>query len=144
MNRRIIAAAVAGVAVATSVGTAALALPSRPTLKHYAFPFIAEQLSVKQFKNGHYVAADKEIQSTYIIGTDSLSCVPGQTASTCDVAASYKGGQIFGNFTQSNKTGSLSGKITGGTRLYKGAQGTISGTAKSQTEEKVNVAFTTP
>ena len=143
MNRRVIAAAVAGVSIAGSVGTA-LALPSRPTIRHWAFPFVAEQLSFKQFKNGHYVVADKDIQSTYIIGTDSFTCVPTKTTAACDVAASYKGGQLFGNFTQNLKTGSLSGKITGGTRIYKGAQGTISGTRVSNTKEKVSVQFETP
>ena len=144
MNRKIIAAAVGGITAAASVGTA-LALPSRPTLRSGAFTFVAVQIFQHNYSNGHSVEADKEVRAGSVIGTDSLSCLPSSsTTATCDVAASYKGGQIFGNFTLTVKTGALSGKVTGGTRQYKGAVGTIKGSAVSATKEKVSITYQTP
>lgn len=144
MNRPVIAATVAGIAAAASVGTA-IALPSRPSTRSGAFTFVAVQTLSHHFANGHAVGSDKELSAGHLIGTDSLACVPsGKTTATCDVAASYKGGQLFGNFTENVNNGSLSGKVTGGTRLYKGAVGTIKGSAISATKEKVSITYQTP
>ena len=145
MNRRLIAAAAGGVVAAASVGTA-LALPSRPTVRSGAFTFVAIQTVSKDFKNGHFVGGDKDVSGNLTIGADSISCVPSSDKKTaaCDVAASYKGGQIYGNFTLTFKDGSLIGKVTGGTRLYKDAVGTIKGHAISDTKEKVSITYQTP
>ena len=144
MNRRVIAVLAGGVVAAASVGTA-LALPARPATRSGAFTFVAVQTFEKHFKNGHSVSSDNEVQSNNVIGTDTLACVPSGTKdAACDVVASYRGGQIFGNFTLVLKTGALTGKVTGGTRLYKGAVGTIKGSAITATKEKVSITYQTP
>ena len=145
MNRRVVAAGVGGVTIAAaSLGTA-FALPSHPSVKSGTFTFVAVETMHHNFANGHSVGGDKDVQSGKVIGTDTLACVPsGSTSADCDVAASYKGGQIYGNFTLNVKTGALSGKVTGGTRQYKGAVGTIKGSGISSTKEKVTVTYQTP
>ncbi|MGN6472138.1 MAG: hypothetical protein ACTHK4_00620 [Mycobacteriales bacterium] len=144
MNRRVIATSIAGIIVAASVGTA-IALPSKATAKSGAFSFVAVQLLNHDFANNHAVSADKELRSGKVIGTDTVWCVvPSRTKANCHVAASYKQGQIFGNFTESTKTGALSGKITGGDGKFTGAVGTITGTPISATKEKVSITYQTP
>lgn len=144
MNRRIVAAAVGGVTAVASVGTA-LALPAHPATKSGAFTFTAVQTVSRQFKNGNFIGGDKDVSGGHVIGADSIACVPtSKTAANCDVSASYKRGVIYGTFTLSFKDGSLAGKVTGGTRAFQGATGTIKGTSVSDTKEKVSITYQTP
>ena len=144
MNRRIVAAAVGVIAAAASVGTA-LALPSHPTLKSGAFNFVAVQSVSRQFKDGNFIGGDKDMRAGHIIGADSISCVPNsKTSANCDVTASYKRGVLYGTFTLNFKDGSLAGKVTGGTRQFTGATGTIKGHSISDTKESVSITYQTP
>ena len=144
MNRRIAAAAVGAIAVAASAGTA-LALPSHPSVTSGTIKFVAVQDVSKQFKDGHIIGGDTDMQAGHVIGADSISCVPNsKTTANCDVSASYNHGVIYGTFVLNFKDGSLAGNVTGGTRQYKNATGTIKGTAISSTKEKVTVSYQTP
>jgi hypothetical protein len=145
MNRRVMTASVGGVAIAAvSLGTA-FALPSHPSTRSWAFVFTAEQVAQHVYTS-QAIFGDKEVDGAgKVIGTDSLQCrFTSKTSGDCVVAASYKGGQIYGEFTQDFKSGKLSGKVTGGTRTFKGATGTITGQAVSNTNTKVTVRFQTP
>jgi hypothetical protein len=145
MNRRVVAVAVGGVIIAAaSLGTA-FALPSHSSAKSGAFKFIAEQTASRNF-HGYFIGGDKDVSGGHVIGTDTLQCVVqnGGKSASCDVAASFKRGQIYGQFTQDLTDGSLSGKVTGGTRTFKGAVGTIRGHSVSDTEESVTVTYQTP
>ena len=144
MNRRIVAAAVGGMAAVASVGTA-LALPSHPTTRSGAFTFVAVQTVSRQFSNGNIIGGDKDVVNGHVIGADSISCVPtSKTTADCDVSASYKHGELYGTFTLNFKDGSLAGKVTGGTRQFQDATGTIKGTSISDTKEKVSITYQTP
>jgi hypothetical protein len=145
MNRRMIAIAVGGIAIAaTSLGTA-FALPSHPSSHSGAFRFVAEQTAHRNFK-GHFIGGDKDVSGGHTIGVDTLQCIVSSDGSTgkCDVAASFRRGQLYGTFTQSFKDGSLAGKVTGGTRMFEGATGTIKGQALSDTQEKISVTYQAP
>ena len=146
MNRRVMTACVAGVAIAAvSLGTA-FALPSHPSNRSWAFLFNAEQTASHVYQH-QFVGGDKDVDpSGKVIGADTLQCRVTNNGATgdCVVAASFKGGQVYGTFTQNLKTGALSGKVTGGTRTYKGAAGSISGHAVNNTTEHVSVRFQTP
>lgn len=144
MNRRMIAAAIGGIAAVASVGTA-VALPSHPSTRSGAFKFVAVSTVSHQFKDGHVIGGDTDMQAGHIIGVDSTSCVPSsKTTANCNVSASYNHGEIYGTFVLNFKDGSLAGNVTGGTRQYKDATGTIKGTAVSDTKEKVSVNYQTP
>jgi len=144
MNRRVIAVAVGGITAAASVSTA-LALPSRPSAKSGAFDFVAVSTASRDFK-GFTIGGDKDVSNGHVIGTDSLQCVVSKDNSSgnCDVAASFKRGQIYGTFTLNFKDGSLTGKVNGGTRAFKGAVGTIKGHAVGNNKEKVHLTYQTP
>jgi hypothetical protein len=145
MNRRIVAAAVGGIAAIASVGTA-VALPSHPSTRSGAIMFTAVQTAQRNFHNGNFVGSDTDMSSGHKIGMDTIDCVPSSTGKTadCDVAASFKQGQLYGTFTLTFKDGSLVGKVTGGTRLFNGATGTIKGQAVSDTKEKVSITYQAP
>ena len=146
MNRRVIVASVGGIAIAAvSIGTA-FALPSHPSNRTWAFVFNAEQTGQHVYQH-QVIGGDKDVDgSGTVIGTDTVQCnfTNNGTTGDCVVAASFKGGQIYGTFTQNLKTGALSGKVTGGTRTYKDAAGSISGHSVNNTTEHVTVRFQTP
>ena len=145
MNRRIVAAAIGVITAAATVGTA-VALPSHSSTRTFAFPFTAVQAAQRNFHNGNFVGADADMQSGHTIGTDTVLCVPqsGNKTANCEFAASFRKGQLSGNFVLNFKDGSVAGKITDGTREFKNAVGTIKGTAISDTKTKVSVRFQTP
>ena len=145
MNRRVIAVAVGGMTIAAaSLGTA-FALPSHPTSRSGAFKFVAVETVTRNFK-GHFVSSDKDVAGGHIIGTDTLQCnvASDNKSASCDVTASYKRGQIYGVFTLNLKDGSLVGQVTGGTRLYKDATGTIKGHSVGDNKEAVSITYQTP
>jgi hypothetical protein len=144
VNRRIIATSIAGIAAAASVGTA-VALPSKAMSHSGTFTFIAVTTTAHTFGNNHFVGGDKDVRAGHIIGTDSFRCVPvSKTTGNCEVAASYNFGQLYATFTEHFKTGALAGKVTGGTGKFANATGTVTGSAVSQTKEKVTVSWQTP
>lgn len=145
MNRRIAAATVGAIAVAASAGTA-LALPSHPAATSGTLKFVAVQTAQHTFHNGTFVGTDTDMSGGHKLGMDTIDCVPSSTGKTadCEVAGSFKQGQIYGTFTLNFKDGSLAGKVTGGTRKFTGATGTITGQAVSDTKEKVSISYQTP
>jgi hypothetical protein len=144
MNRRVVTVTISGVAIAAaSLGTA-FALPSHPSTKHGALMFTATNVSHRSFKT-HYIDGDKDVSSGHTIGIDTIQCiVESKTMAKCDVAASFRRGILYGNFTQNLKDGTLAGKVTGGTRFFDGATGTIKGQPVGQTQEKVTVTYDAP
>jgi len=145
MNRRVVVATVGGLAIAAvSLGTA-FALPSHPSTHSGALKFVAVQTAHRNFKT-HFIGGDKDVTDGHVIGTDTIQCIASSdgTTASCVVTASFRRGQLYGNFTQSLKDGSLSGKVTGGTRFFHGATGTIKGHAVSDTEEAVTVLYQAP
>lgn len=59
------------------------------------------------------------------------------------VAAPSLAGSRATTHTMQFSDGSLSGHVTGGTRHFDGATGTISGTAQSDNREKVKIVYQT-
>jgi hypothetical protein len=145
MDRRIAAAIVGGVTAVASAGTA-LALPSHPGTTSGAVKFVSVTTAQHTFHNGNFVGTDTDMSGGHKIGMDTIDCVPSSTGKTadCDVTGSFKQGQIYGTFTLTFKDGSLVGKVTGGTRSFDGATGTIKGQAVSDTKEKVSITYQTP
>jgi hypothetical protein len=144
MNRRIVAAALGGIAAVASVGTA-LALPAHPSNHSGVLKFTANTVAHRNFKT-HYINGDKDLNGGHLIGIDTLQCIVtnnGKTAN-CDVAAAFRRGLIYGTFSQNLKNGALSGKVTGGTRFFKDAAGTITGKPVNDNQEAVTVTYQAP
>src|SRR3954447_5355987 len=147
MKRARIAVAAAGVATAALTGSALVAIPSLAgnSATPHTLNFVAVQTGNHNFDKTHSVSGDKDKHNGKVIGFDNLSCVAAKTQKTakCNVAASFKGGILYGTFTLQFSDGSLSGHVTGGTRHFHGATGTITGTSASPTREKVKVVYQT-
>lgn len=145
MNRRVVAIT-AGVAIvaAASLGTA-FALPSRPSTHTGVLKFVANQTAQRNFKT-HFIGSDRDVANGHTIGVDVIQCISssdGKSAS-CDVAAAFRRGVLYGTFTLGLKDGSLDGKVTGGTRFFKDAAGTIKGHAVSDNQEAVTISYQAP
>ena len=145
MKRATTAAAIVGAAAAIT-GTVLTAVPSlagNGSTTH-TLKFVAVSTASHQFDKTHFAGSDKDTQNGKVIGYDSITCVAtSASAGKCNVAASYKGGILYGTFTQSFSNGDLTGKVTGGTRHFKGATGTITGTSAGKNKESVTVTYHT-
>ena len=65
------------------------------------------------------------------------------TSAKVNVTVDTKGGFLYCTGTISFKNDKLSGKVTGGTGAFKGASGTIKGTAVSNVKEAVTITYRT-
>lgn len=122
------AIAAAGAVTAATVGAgAASASTGTHTLR-----MTASQIKDVVINNVD-IATDRDVQNGKTTGYDVTSCVMNfQThTATCDVAVARRAGLLYGHITVNVSTGKGSGKVTGGTRGFKGATGTISSAAGS-------------
>lgn len=143
MRRVLLATGIVGSAVALT-GTVLTAVPSLAGSGKttHTETFIAVSTANHQFDKTHFIGADKDKQNGTVVGYDSVRCTFSNPVATCTVAAAYKGGFLYGKFTQDAK-GNLTGKVTGGTGKYQGATGTLSGSAAGKNREKVTVTYST-
>jgi hypothetical protein len=70
--------------------------------------------------------------NTYVTATD-------QNTLSADAALAMNGGFVYATFTTSDGGQTWSGTVTGGTGTFKGAKGTVTASATSQTELEVTV-----
>jgi hypothetical protein len=86
-------------------------------------------------------------ESYVAVGSESttdgvLSCVASATSWACDAAGADASGILDSHFTISLTTGVLTGTVTGGTRGYANATGTVSG-KEVPAGEGITVVYTT-
>lgn len=112
------ALALASCVVATSV--ALLAVPALATGPTRTLTFTAMQTSQHNFPKHHFIITDKDLVKNRVIGNDVLIF----THNGADITIGLPQGFIYGHLTLSS-TGAATGKITGGTRHFKGDTGTI-------------------
>ena len=143
MNSKLIAATAVGV-VAAATTTLVAAGPSFATGNTKTLKFVSVEILSHGFDSTHLIGADKVKQNGNLVGTDAVSCVATSTgkAFRCTVAAAFRGGLIYARFTEKSD-GSLSGTVTGGTRHFAGATGTVSGTSAGKNRENVTVTYHT-
>ena len=143
MKRSIIAASVIGIGAAVTT-TFVAAGPSLASGNTKTLKFVSVEIVSHEIDSTHFIGADKVKQNGNLVGTDSLSCVAATSGQTfkCNVAAAFKGGEIYASFTEQSN-GSLTGTVTGGTRQFTGATGTVSGTSTSKNTESVTVTYHT-
>ena len=143
MKRNLVVASTVGIAASLAT-TLVAAGPSLASSNTKTLKFVSVEIASHGIDSTHFVGADKVKQNGNVVGFDSTSCVATSNAQTfkCNVGAAFKGGEIYGTFTD-NAKGDLTGTVTGGTRQFAGATGTISGTAASKTSENVTVTYHT-
>ena len=128
------------VAAGAAVAAPALAASSSTTVtqrfdaKSSAAPLLLSKTS--------YVLTDSDVQKHKTIGHDVLYCTDtGNGASHCHVAFAQKGGLLYARFALSDKSGTLTGAVTGGTGSFAHAKGTIAGRSVSRTDVKVKLHY---
>jgi hypothetical protein len=116
------AAALGGGTAITLVG-AGTASAQAPV---HTFTVVTHQLQDK-IVNGVDVATDKDLQHGSATGYDVTSCRVDIAThiARCDVALARAGGLLFGHAHLNVDTGHGGGTITGGTRRFQGATGSI-------------------
>lgn len=130
------AAVMAGAALTAGVTTAALAAAAASPAQH-TIRLTAVQLKSSQIGNS-FVQAEKDLQRGKVTGYDTVTCVFNTKThkAGCDAAVARANGLIYAHVVVA-QTGTGSGKITGGTRAFKGATGTVTvspGSAKNRTK----------
>jgi hypothetical protein len=117
-------AAVLGTAAVVAGAAGVSAAPAAPTTHTL-------RLTTAQIKDvivkGVDVATDSDMQKGKTTGYDVTSCVIDSNThkASCTVAVARSKGLIVGRAVVNVLTGKGSGKVTGGTRSFKGARGTI-------------------
>jgi hypothetical protein len=144
MRRKITTLAVVGAAtVSLAVGAAVWSASAR-TPSH-TLKFTSVHTAQKGYGGHRFADADKDVKNGVTIGYDVVSGAFHQKTNsfTIDFAGSLAGGIIYGHGTGSLKTGAFSGKVTGGTGMYRGIGGTISGqaTGKQGQNEKLVITY---
>ncbi|MBE7195609.1 MAG: hypothetical protein INR66_24420 [Gordonia polyisoprenivorans] len=136
---------VAGLASASfAVGGAGVALASSSAASH-TLKFTSVQTAQHSIGKYGFADSDKDVANGKVIGYDVVNGTynPKTSTITVDVAASLSGGILYGHGTGSLKTGKFKGKVTGGTGIFKGAEGTITGqaTGKHGQDEHLVVVY---
>ena len=107
-------------AVGLGLGTASA------STTHHTLRLTAAPLGELQSSN-HDVTAGSDTQNGKATGFDASTCVVNVVthSASCDVAVARAHGLIYAHATVSLSTGQGHGRVTGGTRAYKGATGTV-------------------
>lgn len=115
-----------GVGVAAvAVGTGGVSAASASSPSHTL------HLTTTQLKDvivgGTDIATDQDTQNGATTGYDVTSCLvnPQTHLAVCDVALARQKGLLYGHATINVTNGKGSGVVTGGTRAFKGACGTV-------------------
>ena len=132
---RKIGVALAAAAVAAGTGVAAVDAAAAAT--SHTLHITAVQLKSTQTKSG-FLQAEKDVEKGKVTGYDAISCKFNFkiNKAVCDGGLSRTGGMLYVHAVV-GQTGHGKGTVTGGTRAYKGATGTIAiapGAAQNQTK----------
>jgi hypothetical protein len=109
----------------TAAGTAA---PARQ-VTHHQLSFTAHSLASRQVGSDHLIESDKAVKSGHVIGYTANSCTFDFSAGTahCWVTFARPRGELRSKVVVNAATGQSTGRITGGTGIYHGATGTVTG-----------------
>lgn len=143
MSRKITIIAVAGAATATLAVGGAGTLASASTTSH-TLKFTSVQVTEKGFSGGRFVDSDKDVQNGKVIGYDVVNGVYNAEKKTITInfAGALAGGIIYGDGHGSATSTKFTGTITGGTGVYKGIQGTITGKSTGKNDNNEQLVFT--
>lgn len=120
-----------GVALASGSGTA-------HTLK-----LVAHTVKSHQF-NSQFVQEERDTKGGSFFGYDIVDCAFSATThkGNCDAEFAFAAGSLFVHVTVDNQ-GNGTGTVTGGTRHYKGATGTIQVTSTSNSTTQLVIVYKT-
>ena len=114
---------VTGVLLVGLVALAAAALPALGALKPQTISITSVEVQSHQQGSNIFIVNDNDYSGKTKVGQDTLTC--NTQTSLCDVVVSLAGGNILAHFKSAANATSGSGQITGGTKGFAGATGTL-------------------
>jgi hypothetical protein len=130
--------ATVGAAAALVAGGGLLALPASASGASHTLHFTAVTKSQASFGATGGASFDHDVNAANkVIGYDVVSFGAGSSG---NVALAIKGGFIYAHLVFA-KSGSVTGKVTGGTEKYAHATGTVTGQPVSKSKTKVTVTY---
>jgi hypothetical protein len=123
-----------GIPAAAGLGVAAINVaPASASSKSHTLSFTARQLHSVQ-SNTALEQADRDLVAAKTIGFDVTSCRFDFAAHVahCDVAVARAHGMLYAHVTVDADNTVSHGRVTGGTRRYQGATGTVSSATGSR------------
>ena len=133
--------AVAGVAAAGIVLTVGMGTASASSRVHTQ-TFQAQASTAPLMTSADtFVIAETDVADSKTIGRDVLDCKLTKSGSTCDVAFAQAHGLIYAHLRLRDGATTFTGTVTGGTRRYRDAHGTLTGTTLSQTAVQVTLRY---
>jgi hypothetical protein len=139
---RKIAVTAAAAAIATG-GALAVVGAAAATSSSHTIKLTAVTLKSSQVGNS-FVQAEKDLQKGRITGYDSVSCALNAKTHKigCDGSFARADGQLYVHATVA-QNGHGSGTVTGGTRAYKGATGTVMlAPGANQNQTRITITYT--
>jgi hypothetical protein len=139
---RKITVALATAAVAAGGAAAVVDAAAASTATH-TIRLTAVVLKSTSIKNS-FVQAEKDMQRGKVTGYDAVSCAFNNAThkANCDGSFARADGMLYVHATV-DQTGHGTGKVTGGTRAYKGATGTVAlAPGSSQNQTKITIRWT--
>jgi hypothetical protein len=114
-----------------------LAVPALASSGSTTLHFTAKPIATQSFTKVYGSSVDKDVSGGKVISYSVLDFVGANSA---DVSLALKDGFLYGNFTVSS-SGAFSGKVTGGTGMYTGDTGTITGQAQKSGAATVTLVY---
>ena len=133
---------IAAAAVAAGTAAAVVDAAAASTATHTS-RFTAVVLKSTQVRST-FMQAEKDMQRGKVIGYDAVSCAFNVSThkASCDGSFARPNGLLYVHATV-DQTGHGSGRVTGGTRAYKGASGTIKlAPGSGQNQTKITITYT--
>jgi hypothetical protein len=133
-----------GISAATGLGVAAVTVaPASASSKSHTLTFTARQLHSKQ-SNRNLEQTGRDLVAGKTIGFDVSSCKFDVTAhvARCDVAVARPLGMLYAHVTVDVDNNVSNGRVTGGTRRYEGATGTVTSAPGSRANDlKITIVW---
>jgi hypothetical protein len=138
-----VAVAAAGALAIGGVGGAAAGLPTSGSAQVHTLRFTAFQTANHNLGKNRFVSTDVERRKGKVVGYDAVSGSfnSGTGIFTVNGAIAHRRGLLYVSATET-EAGVLTGKITGGTGVYKGAKGTVEGQAITNKKIQIVVRYT--
>lgn len=143
MIRSRLAIAVATLAAVGTAAGAGVASAANSAATTHTMQFVATQIKDVMVNNTD-VATDKNAQGGKIVGYDLTSCTINITThmGNCSYAVARAQGVLYGTAKVNVDTGKGSGTVSGGTKSFNGARGTITiNPGSSQNTTKITVNY---
>lgn len=128
MKRTTLLCSTAVVLVASSLGATVAATAAPSAARTHTLSFATHTIASKT-SGSRLIEADRLVRSGSTIGYSANTCLFDFAAHTahCTVTLARPQGQLRAKATINADTGTVSGRVTGGTGMYQGATGTVTG-----------------